>query len=76
MRDPTDRATDDQLFAEEQLARLVEQQRLARECVSGATHCEDCDGEIPTRRREALPYVTRCVECQELADRLQARHRR
>lgn len=75
MSDPTDRATDDQLFAEEQLAREVEQQRLAREWVSGATHCEDCDDEIPARRREALPYVTRCVPCQEFEDHKGRRRR-
>ena len=28
------------------------------------THCLICEEEIPQRRREAVPGVTRCVECQ------------
>lgn len=32
------------------------------------THCEDCDDEIPERRR-ALGGMTRCVGCQTLAER-------
>lgn len=27
--------------------------------------CEDCDEEIPTARRAALPGCTRCASCQE-----------
>ncbi|MCK2185718.1 TraR/DksA family transcriptional regulator [Halomonas getboli] len=75
MSDPTDNATDDQLFAEEQLARRVEQERLARETASGATHCVDCGEEIPVKRRELLPYATRCVDCQGFADLMDRRRR-
>lgn len=75
MSDPTDFATNDQLHLEAQMAAQIEQQRIAREQASGATHCEDCDEEIPPRRREALPYVTRCVDCQQFADQ-QGRRRR
>lgn len=27
--------------------------------------CEDCDGEIPQARREAVPGCTRCIRCQQ-----------
>ena len=28
--------------------------------------CEDCEGEIPLRRLNALPFAFRCVECQTM----------
>ena len=28
------------------------------------THCEECEEEIPEARREAIPGVRLCVECQ------------
>ncbi len=31
--------------------------------------CERCGKEIPVKRLEAIPYVTLCIEDQELADR-------
>lgn len=31
--------------------------------------CERCGKEIPAKRLEALPYVTLCIEDQELAER-------
>ena len=34
-----------------------------------ATHCEDCDCDIPLLRREAVPGVTRCIDCAELEER-------
>lgn len=33
-----------------------------------ATHCDECGEAIPERRREAIPGVRLCVECQSLAD--------
>lgn len=30
--------------------------------------CEDCNGEIPEARRQAIPGVTRCVECQTISE--------
>lgn len=38
-----------------------------------ATHCDECDAEIPPLRREALPGVRLCVTCQESVDAEQAR---
>jgi RNA polymerase-binding protein DksA len=31
--------------------------------------CERCGKPIPARRLEALPYVTLCVDCQEIVER-------
>ena len=35
----------------------------------GLTHCEECEAKIPEARREAVPGVRLCVDCQEAADR-------
>lgn len=32
------------------------------------THCEECDAEIPQARREAIPGVRLCVNCQAELD--------
>ncbi|PLY04757.1 MAG: conjugal transfer protein TraR [Desulfuromonas sp.] len=34
----------------------------------GRTHCADCGDEIPQRRREAIPNVQRCIDCQQLLE--------
>ena len=31
-------------------------------------HCEECDRDIPAARREAVPGVRLCVECQSTQD--------
>lgn len=31
--------------------------------------CEDCGREIPEKRRQAVPGCTRCIACQEEAER-------
>ncbi len=33
------------------------------------THCEDCEKEIPAARREAVPGVRLCVNCQAEHDK-------
>jgi len=38
----------------------------------GLSHCEQCDALIPEARRQAVPGVRLCVDCQEHADRDQA----
>lgn len=35
----------------------------------GADECVECGETIPMRRREALPGVTTCIECQSGRDR-------
>jgi phage/conjugal plasmid C-4 type zinc finger TraR family protein len=37
------------------------------------SHCADCGSEIPEARREALPGVRRCVQCQAALDASDAR---
>ena len=34
-------------------------------------HCEECDASIPKARREAIPGVRLCVNCQEAHDKEQ-----
>ena len=38
---------------------------------AGLSHCEECETEIPTARREALPGARLCVACQEKLDNIQ-----
>ena len=33
-----------------------------------ATHCDECETQIPEARREAVPGVRLCVNCQSAAD--------
>ncbi len=63
-----DGAVQDQIDAS--IAEAVERARaaLAQAQGTGRTHCEDCEAEIPEARRNAVPGVKRCVQCQELAD--------
>ena len=37
-------------------------------------NCAECDAEIPQARREAIPGVRLCVECQSEVDRCQGGH--
>lgn len=32
------------------------------------THCADCEEEIPEARRQAIPGVKLCIECQQERD--------
>lgn len=36
------------------------------------SHCAECGSEIPEARREAIPGVRLCLDCQEELDRQQA----
>lgn len=38
------------------------------------TQCEECDADIPTARRDAIPGVRRCVSCQASHDDAKASH--
>ena len=42
--------------------------RLNHSAVS-ATHCEECDEELPEARRKAYPGCTMCVDCQADAEK-------
>lgn len=41
----------------------IQAHRLNHSAVS-ATHCEECDEELPEARRKAYPGCTMCVGCQ------------
>ncbi|MCW6036806.1 TraR/DksA C4-type zinc finger protein [Spirulina subsalsa FACHB-351] len=68
MSDEADYAGEARIRDEEALAARLERERLARESQVGTAECIDCEDEIPLRRRQALPWVRRCVTCQQLAD--------
>lgn len=54
----------DQASALEEMMRdnAIQAHRLNRDAVS-ATHCEECDDELPDARRKAYPGCTMCVSC-------------
>jgi phage/conjugal plasmid C-4 type zinc finger TraR family protein len=47
--------------------QCLEQFRAAQ-AGPGRLTCEDCDTEIPERRRQQMPSATRCVKCQEIVE--------
>jgi len=62
-----DGAVNEQIEASigEELARM----RLrARQGGESRTHCIECEEPIPEARRQALPGVTLCLECQQERD--------
>lgn len=61
-----DGAVQDQIDASVEDAARLARSRLP----SGPslTHCEECEEPIPEARREALPGVRLCVECQSERD--------
>jgi len=66
--DVVDRA---QIVEEDQLAELVERQRRAAALDKpGSRECIDCGDQIPRERRRALPSATRCIGCQDEAERV------
>ena len=64
MSDVVDIANDRvELSLQASLARRVRFEGISN------THCEECNAEIPQRRRELLRGVKLCVECQQIAER-------
>lgn len=65
-----DGAVQDQIDASvEDAVKLARSQLPQGESLS---HCEECDTEIPLARREAVPGVRLCVNCQSEIDEQQA----
>lgn len=62
-----DGAVQDQIDAT--VAAEVERARRRMAQGAGREHCEECEVPIPLARRLAVPGVSRCVRCQEEADR-------
>ncbi|MCM2973433.1 DksA/TraR family C4-type zinc finger protein [Larsenimonas suaedae] len=48
--------------------------RLSAHTGPSLEFCEECDAEIPAARREAVPGVRLCIECQSAQDKRQTRH--
>lgn len=46
----------------------VKQAREMMKAGASLKECEDCGEPIPERRREAVPGVRRCIECQSELD--------
>ena len=62
-----DGAVQDQIDATVSDAVRRAQSRLSRG--PGLAYCAECGAEIPRARREAVPGVRLCVDCQERSDR-------
>ena len=62
-----DGAVSEQIEAsiEDELARMKAAKRPVGESL---THCAECEEEIPEARREALPGVKLCIDCQQERD--------
>jgi phage/conjugal plasmid C-4 type zinc finger TraR family protein len=62
-----DGAVSEQIEAsvQDELARLKAQPRPVGESL---IHCAECEEEIPQARRQALPGVKLCIECQQERD--------
>ena len=65
-----DGAVQEQIDAsiEDELSRLKARARPVGESLS---HCAECEEEIPAARREALPGVKLCIDCQQERDGVQ-----
>lgn len=63
MADPAD-------YASERMQHDIEGRLASRQRFQGVsqTHCLECETPIPQRRRELLPGVELCVDCQQLAE--------
>jgi len=63
---------------QEQIDSTVEDalQRIRGELPRGEslTHCAECDQPIPQGRREAVPGVRLCINCQREADNKRTAH--
>ncbi|WP_135501580.1 DksA/TraR family C4-type zinc finger protein [Roseovarius aestuariivivens] len=66
-----DGAVSEQIEAsiEDELARMKAAKRPVGESL---THCAECEEEIPEARRDALPGVKLCIDCQQERDGVQA----
>ncbi|WP_111428879.1 DksA/TraR family C4-type zinc finger protein [Rhodobacteraceae bacterium DSL-40] len=62
-----DGAVNEQIEAsiEDELKRMQARRRLAGESL---THCAECEEPIPEARRQAIPGVKLCIECQQERD--------
>ncbi|WP_343530143.1 TraR/DksA family transcriptional regulator [Yokenella regensburgei] len=66
MPDEIDR---DQAFNEQQLEEMIEKSRFKPAVTPSLFHCRFCGNPIPEKRRQTLPGVVTCTECQEKIER-------
>lgn len=66
MPDEIDR---DQEFNEQCLEAMIEQNRFRPAATPSLYYCRLCGCPIPDKRRQALPGVTTCTECQSRLER-------
>lgn len=64
-----DNAVNDQIAGsiEDEVARVRARMPKGESLI----HCEECGERIPEKRRQALPGVRLCIDCQEEQDRRQ-----
>ncbi len=53
-----------QKINEAHLARAIAGARMAEPSAPSAAECRECGEPIPQRRREAMPGVQLCLDCQ------------
>ena len=73
--DVADIAGEEQARLEEERAARWAREQAARVSQPGSEYCVECGFDIDRRRREAMPWVTRCVPCQEFVDQRGQRYR-
>ena len=66
MPDEIDR---DQEFNEKRLDEMIEQSRFKPGVTPSLFQCCLCGKPIPEKRRQTLPGVTTCTQCQEKLER-------
>jgi phage/conjugal plasmid C-4 type zinc finger TraR family protein len=54
---------------DDSIADAIKRARAQLPSGPSLTHCEECGVAIPDARRQAVPGVRLCVECQAEADR-------
>ncbi|MGV7960388.1 TraR/DksA C4-type zinc finger protein [Photorhabdus tasmaniensis] len=50
------------------LTRQIERVRLSVSNESSSLLCSECNAPIPVKRRQILPGVSLCIECQTLRE--------
>lgn len=68
----SDGAVQDQIDAT--IEDAVQRARSALPRGKSLSNCEECDVPIPNARREAIPGVRLCVNCQSVQDKEQVNH--
>lgn len=75
LSDIADVAGEEQERRDAATAERLAREQAARERQQGSEYCVECGFDIPTARRVAMPWVTRCVPCQDYVDALAKRFR-